>query len=88
MSKDKKYTLVINRIDPATDEHDTILEAASTSMFDLKLMAGRELYHRVINWVWISNIITLVPELDQGTDRTIVVGMIEGENNLQITIIR
>ena len=83
----KKYTLVINKIDPVTDKSSTILEAASTSMYELKLVAEREIYYKVIHWVWISNIIALVPELHQGTDRTIVVGVIEKEYNTEITII-
>ena len=83
----KKYTLMINKIDPLTDKPDTILEAASTSMYELKMIAEREIYYKIINWVWISSIITLVPELNQNTDRTIVVGMIEKEHNTQITII-
>ena len=86
-SMDKKYTLMINKIDPVTDKCSTVLEAASTNMYDLKVMAEREIYYKIIHWVWISNIITLVPELHQGTDRTIVVGSVENESNIQITII-
>jgi len=93
MSKDKKGTLIINEIDPNTDEVNTLFEAASVSLYDLKVMAEKWVYDNkprglVIHWVWISTIITLVPELVQNTDKSIIVGSIDKNPNLEITIIR
>lgn len=82
-----EYVLVINEIDSVTNNLKLILKTTSVDKYELKRMAEHQIYYSVINWVFISNFITLVPELHQATDRTIIVGCIENEPNIQITII-
>lgn len=83
----RKYTLTINKIDSVTGKVETIVEAASTEIYELKRIAEREIYYKILHWVFISRIIALVPELHQGADRIIVIGTVEKEPNTQVTII-
>jgi len=90
----KKFTLVINRVDPITDEHSTLLEANSNNTWDLKVEAERficakcVIRSKPIHWVFIDTIIALEPQLKKGRANTIIVGsVIEEGHHMQITII-